>query len=62
MGRIAERSIVEARELRSEFPKTYRGLAGKPLTRLRKELRAGSRVARTRLETKPTRMPDEVKN
>jgi CHAD domain-containing protein len=62
MGRIAERSLVEARELRSEFPKTYRVLAGKPLARLRKELRAGSRVARTRLETKPTRMPDEVKN
>jgi hypothetical protein len=53
MGRMAERSVVDARALRARFPSTYRALAAKPLARLRKELRTSRRAARTPVESAP---------
>lgn len=53
MGRMAERSVADARELRARFPTTYRALGAKSLVQLRKELRAGIRTARMPIEAAP---------
>jgi len=60
MGRIAERSMTDARELRVQFPKTYRALGAKPLARLRKELRSGKRAARSSIESTPANAVNAV--
>jgi CHAD domain-containing protein/uncharacterized protein YjbK len=53
MGRMAERSVADARALRARFPPAYKALGAKPLARLRKELRTSRRAARTPAESAP---------